>query len=135
MSDLPSKAPRDAERGATALEFALVAPLLFFLLFAGMEAGRLMFVSAALHAAIADAARCAELGRTECQSAAGLAAHAEARTKALAAPMPIPPGALQLTPAACGLNIAVALPYRPLLLPVPGTGIGMSAAACANVPA
>jgi Flp pilus assembly pilin Flp len=127
--------PRKAERGATALEFALVAPLLFLLLFGGMEAGRLMFVSAAFRSAIADAARCAELGQAQCQGAVGLAAHAEARMQRLAAPLPIPPDALDLAPAACGLGILATIPYRPLLLPLPQTGISLSAAACANLPA
>lgn len=129
--------PRPAapgERGTAALEFALVAPILFLLLFGGMEAGRLMFVSAAVRAAVADAARCAELGRPQCRDAAGLAARMEARTRALAAPMAVPAEALALAPAACGLRLTATLPYRPLLLPLAGAGLTLSAEACAAVP-
>jgi hypothetical protein len=132
---MPAAEPgRPGERGAAALEFALVAPVLFLLLFGGMEAGRLMFVSAAFRLAVSDSARCAELGRPECQSLDGLAAHAQMRLRALATPLPVPAEALAMAPAACGIAISARLPYRPLLLPLANAGITLTASACAAVP-
>lgn len=45
-------------RGATALEFALIAPPLLMLLIGTMDVGRLLWTRAALHDAVARAARC-----------------------------------------------------------------------------
>ncbi len=130
------RAARSAgERGATAVEFALVAPILFLFLFGGLEAGRILFVSAAFRSAIADSARCAELGRPQCRTAEGLARHAEARMAALAAPLSIPPGAIRLEEAPCGRAIRAGLAYRPLLLPLPAGTIRLAAEACAGLPA
>ena len=126
-------APPSSERGATALEFALLAPVLFLLLFAGLEAGRLLFVSAAFRSAVADAARCAALGDPACRTEAGIAAHAEQRLAALAAPMPVPHEAVEVAPAPCGQRISVRLAYRPLLLPVPAAP-PLAAEACVAGP-
>ena len=124
--------PPPHERGATAVEFALVAPVLFLFLFAGLEAGRLLFVSAAFRSAVADAARCAEIGRPQCQGAAGLARHAEERMAALAAPMAVPTAAIRLDAAPCGQRVSASIPYRPLLMPLPAGAITLAAEGCAE---
>ncbi len=56
---------RDATRGVTALEFALVAPVLLLLILLVMESGILLFGQAALDAATADAARLIRTGQAQ----------------------------------------------------------------------
>jgi Flp pilus assembly pilin Flp len=124
----------DAERGATALEFALVAPLLFLMLFAGIEAGRLLHVASAFRSAIADAARCAELGRPACRDRAGMASTAEERMRALGAAATIPRETLILANAPCGLQVEAELAYPPLLLPASLLSPRLRARACAGLP-
>ena len=120
------------QAGATAVEFALIAPILFLLLFGAMEAGRLLFVQAALHHAVADAARCASINPDTCSSPKALALEIQAGMAALSAPMPVDAAALIVKTAPCGLSIAAALPYRPLLLPLAKARMTLSARACAR---
>lgn len=124
------RAPVDAERGATALEFALLAPVLFLLLFAGLETGRLLFLAAAFRSAVADAARCAELDRPQCRTLPGLAAEVEARIAALGMPVAVPADALRAEAAPCGVRIVARMPYPPLLLPRAAAPM-LAAEACA----
>lgn len=119
--------------GATAVEFALIAPILFMLLFGAIEAGRLLFVQAALHHAVSDAARCASINPAVCSSPKALAVEIEAGLAALSAPLPVDPAALAVQPAPCGLSIAATLPYRPLLLTIAEAHVTLSARACARL--
>ncbi len=56
---------RDATRGVSALEFALVAPVLLLLMLLVMESGILLFGQAALDAATADAGRLIRTGQAQ----------------------------------------------------------------------
>jgi len=118
--------------GATAVEFALIAPLLFLLLFGAVEAGRLLFVQSALHHAVAAAARCASIDPRGCATPRALAAKIEDGMAALSAPATIDPSRLQVGTAPCGLSIEAALPYRPLLLRFPAASPTLVAQACAR---
>lgn len=53
---------RKNREGATAIEFALVAPLLFLLIFGTIEYGIIMFVSSVVEGGTANAARMAKTG-------------------------------------------------------------------------
>jgi len=53
-----------SETGAAALEFASVAPLLFILIFGGIDLSRLMYHSSALHFALSSGLRWGILGET-----------------------------------------------------------------------
>ncbi len=60
-------------RGATALEFALVAPVLLLLLFGCIEYGRMMWTWQALQLAGDQTARCVAIGGTACSTPANYA--------------------------------------------------------------
>ena len=51
------------QSGATAVEFALVAPILFALIIGGVSTGLLMYSAAGLHEAVEQAARCYSVNR------------------------------------------------------------------------
>lgn len=52
--------------GATAVEFAMTAPLFFALLFGIVDGGRLMWTQVGLQHAVETAARCASIHSTDC---------------------------------------------------------------------
>lgn len=97
-------------RGTTAVEFALVAPLLFALLLGVLELGRLIWVDAALDHALARAARCPGGTKTACQRALPRElAQGLARLGVTGAPL------LSRTPAPCGTAVEARLAYPPLV--------------------
>ena len=97
---------RNAE-GASALEFALLAPV-FFALFAGIiEAGLLMWTQVALQKGVEAAARCASVNSTLCGSTAQVKAYASAQSVGV-----VPPAStFTLTTATCGSQVTASYPY------------------------
>src|ERR1700732_2298423 len=53
---------RSSKKGQTLMEFALIAPLFFLLIFAVMDFGRMFFVQVNLQQAVQEAARFASTG-------------------------------------------------------------------------
>ena len=68
-----------ARDGVTALEFALVAPVAFLLLFGGVEFGRALYPRSTLQFAVEPAARCAAVDKNRCGDDAGIKAYAASR--------------------------------------------------------
>ena len=58
----------DADKGSTALEFAMVAPVFFLLLMGTIEAGVIFFAQSSLQNAVNDAARLVRTGQSACFS-------------------------------------------------------------------
>src|SRR5690349_14777978 len=56
----------DSEKGSTATEFAMVAPVFFLLLMGTIEAGVIFFAQSALQNALNDAARLVKTGQSSC---------------------------------------------------------------------
>lgn len=94
-------------RGAAALEFALVAPLLLAMLASTVEMARWGWGAAALRGAVADGARCVRLGRG-CGSA-------EAVRERLAGADPV--RELSFEKSACGVRITATGGYPAALTP------------------
>lgn len=69
---------REAVRGATAIEFALLAPVFLMLLFGIIEIGRLIWVKQVLTETAFSAARCAALA-SPCKTTADVQSYAVAR--------------------------------------------------------
>jgi hypothetical protein len=116
--------------GATAIEFALVAPLLLALLFGSLETGRYIWFAAALDHAVGKAARCAEVIGGACATPQGLAEEVKGSLAGLAVLAPVGESALVTRAAACGTEIRVGLTYPSL---VPGLGPvlpALNASAC-----
>lgn len=66
-------------RGATAVEFAFVAPVFLMMLFLLLDGGRMMFAKQSLNELAAAAARCAALKPTGCATASAVQSWAVSR--------------------------------------------------------
>lgn len=95
--------------GAVALEFALLAPVLFLLVFGGVEFGRLMWTLSALNFSVQEGARCALYNPDgNCATTTAVEAFAAAATPQLQFP------ASDFTATAgnaCGYQVKAAYPY------------------------
>lgn len=119
-------------RGATAVEFALIAtPLLLFLL--GIEeTSRLMWTQAAINMAVEDAARDSSVksagGVCATNDAAGvtIADYAASRAWGLS----IPSGDFTLSTPACGCKVAATHPFTPIVPRLVPYNITLTANAC-----
>jgi hypothetical protein len=103
-----------SEDGATALEFAFVAPILLALLLASVEAGRFIWMDAALDHAMRSAARCTDLDPGGCTSDS-LGARIDERLAELGVPGLAGEGELLLEKEACGTRVTLAVRYPPLV--------------------
>lgn len=101
-------------RGATAVEFALIAPILLSLLLGAVEAGRFIWIDAALDHAMREAARCASLDPEGCTTATMVARIDDHLTR-LGIPVQAGQADLSLAKEPCGTRVSLALPYPPLV--------------------
>ncbi|HEX4710276.1 TadE/TadG family type IV pilus assembly protein [Phenylobacterium sp.] len=112
------------DRGATAVEFALVLPAFILMILGGMATATLGFAASSLHFAVEDAARCAAVKTTVCTNAAATQTYAAARYQGPA----ISP-VFTATTAGCGHTVSATGVFSvnviPQLLNVP-----LSATAC-----
>lgn len=122
----------DPERGATALEFALIAPVLLLLVFGGIEGGRLLLVRAALQHGIGHAGRCVSISPDACATSATVAATISDNMRRIVALEEVAAEDVVLARAPCGLRISVSLPYRPLLLRI-DQSLTIRAETCARI--
>jgi Flp pilus assembly protein TadG len=97
-----------AREGATAVEFALVSPALFLLVFGTLEFGRLMWTQSALHFAVEEAARCASVNSSVCGTASQIASYAAGTVTALN----ITSASFTATSPACGHQIKASYSYQ-----------------------
>ncbi|MDE2486060.1 MAG: pilus assembly protein [Alphaproteobacteria bacterium] len=99
-----------ARDGATAVEFALIAPVLFLLLLGLIEVGRAYWIQSALDFAVQETARCGvvQAASPACATPAALQTYAAARV----APLQIPATAFTVANATCGVDVKAVVPYR-----------------------
>lgn len=64
------------EDGATVVEFALIAPVLFAAIFGFINVGLMIFSASSLHYAVQQASRCASVMTTTCTNSTTTAAYA-----------------------------------------------------------
>jgi Flp pilus assembly protein TadG len=88
-------------RGATAVEMALICPVLLSLILATIEIGRLGWTQAALQFAVEEAARCASIRKDLCSGPAQTASYAATR----AAVPQITASAFTVSTETCGLQV------------------------------
>jgi Flp pilus assembly protein TadG len=94
------------DRGTTAVEFAIIAPVVLMLLVGIMSLSLMLFSIGNMHFAVEDAARCASARPTVCSSAAAIVAYANARySGALISPV------FTYTAAACGNQVSATVTY------------------------
>ena len=115
-----------ARRGATAMEFALVAMPLVMLLFASLEFGLAMRVKSTLQYATIEAARCSVVRPTLCGTQEAVAAFARTHMQGVGT------DAITFTFTAeeCGRQVVGSMPFPVVAHSVMQTGLVLSAVAC-----
>lgn len=97
------------ERGAAAVEAAFVLPILFVMLFAMMEFGRMTWTSAALNYAVQETARCLSVRPDLCGDDTQTKRYAAARLAAAA--IPASAVAFTISTPACGKQVRGEVTY------------------------
>ena len=115
-----------ARRGATAVEFAMVALPLLMLLFAAIEFGLAMRVKSTLQYATIEAARCSVVRPTQCGTQEAVAAFARTQMQGVGV------GTITFTYTAedCGRQVVGSMPFPVVAHSVMRTGLTLSAVAC-----
>ena len=109
-------------RGTTAVEFAIVAPVLFALLIGTLALCLALFLIGSLHFAVEDGARCASVKTTICSDAASTVAYTQSRYFG-----PNVSPVFAYAAAACGnsvtgsLNYSMDLGFRRFVVPISAT--------------
>jgi len=114
------------ERGAAAIEFAIILPILLLCVLGLIELGRAIWTQATLDYAVQAAARCAAVDRLTC----GTAAHTQQYATTKAPGLSLPASVFTVTTPPCGVQVAASLAFDflvPALLPYSQT---LSATAC-----
>jgi Flp pilus assembly protein TadG len=88
------------DRGTTAVEFAIIAPVVIMLLVGITSLSLMLFALGSMHFAVEDAARCASARPTQCSSPSAIIAYAQSRYAGALAP-PV----FTHTAAACGNKV------------------------------
>lgn len=114
------------ERGAAAVEFAIILPILLLCLLGLIEFGRAIWTRATLDYAVQAAARCAAVDPLTCGSVAQTQEYATTKAPGLA----LPASVFTVTTPACGVQVMASLTFDflvPALLPYSQT---LTATAC-----
>jgi Flp pilus assembly protein TadG len=114
------------ERGAAAVEFAIILPILLVCVLGLIEFARAIWTQAALDYAVQAAARCAAVDPLTCGTVAQTQQYATTRAPGLS----LPASAFTVTNPACGVQVAASLAFDflvPELLPYSQT---LNARAC-----
>ena len=120
-----------ADDGATAVETALVLPLVLALLFGIIEVGHLLWTVGALNMAVEDAARCVSVSNvstppaTPCDTLAHMQTYAAGRAWGMSVPLTT----FTLSTPACGYEVTASYPYTPIVGYIP-LSMTLSATAC-----
>jgi Flp pilus assembly protein TadG len=112
--------------GTTAIEFALLAPVLFMMIIGLAEVALLMWTQVTLDQAASAAARCAAVDSVNCATTANIQAYGAGQAYGLT----LPTSDFTVTTNACGRQVDIAYPYRFLTPLVVGGQITMTAHAC-----
>jgi Flp pilus assembly protein TadG len=115
-----------ARRGATAMEFALVAVPLMMLMFASLEFGLAMRVKSTLQYATIEAARCSVVRPTLCGTEEAVAAFARTHMQGVGTSSIT----FTFTAEDCGRQVVGSMPFPVVAHSVMRTGLTLSAVAC-----
>jgi Flp pilus assembly protein TadG len=117
--------------GATAIETALVLPILLALFFGIIEVGHLLWTVTALNMAVQDAARCVSVSNVQsppatlCDTQTHMQSFAASRTWG----MTVPATTFTLSTPACGYLVTASYPYTPIVSYIP-LSMTLTASAC-----
>ena len=116
------KSLRCDERGTTAVEFAIIAPVFIALLIGTMVLCVALLLVGSLHFAVEDGARCASVKTTICSDAATTVAYTQSRYFG-----PAVSPTFTYTAAACGNSVSASISYsmdvgfRTFVVPISAT--------------
>jgi len=123
-----------ADRGASAVEFALVAPLFFVFLFLLIEGARVQWTQQIVQEVAGNTARCMAIGTTACADGAAITAYARARGRSWGVvmdPATVDSAANQMCHGVTAMNrVTIRLPYRALTGLLPDAPAVVTATAC-----
>ena len=134
MFHFPQSMARD-ERGASAVEFALLAPVLLAFIMLLIESGRMQWSQQVIQEVASNTARCMALGTTDCANTADIQRYARRRSLAWGVSLAnatITPTANQTCDSVAGMNlVTITLPYRTAAgALLPGAPDRLRASAC-----
>lgn len=116
----------DSDRGATAVEFALVCPVFLLMLIGVCEFGRLIFTQSVLDYAVESAARCGAFNTVTCNTTTTTQNYASQKSS----PLTIPVSAFTASKPACGSQVSASYAFTfvvPKLFP---RSVTLTATAC-----
>lgn len=99
---------RTAEDGSSAVEFALVAPILVSLIFGVFEFGRAIWTQGMLDYAVEQASRCASVNATTCGSSSATATYASQQTS----PLNLPASVFTASTGSCGNLVSASYAFK-----------------------
>jgi Flp pilus assembly protein TadG len=107
MAWAPKSPAASCQRGAAAIEFAIILPVLLLFLLGIMDTGRLLWTFATLHRASDAAARCAAIQAAGCTTSSGTQSYAAAQAWGLT----VLASAFTVTTPACGTQVAASYTF------------------------
>lgn len=116
---------RLGQRGAVAVEYAILLPVFLLFMLGAMDMGRLLWTQVTLDRFVQQAARCAVVTPTTCGTSAQIETFAATTNYGLS----FSDADFSLTSPACGRQVSVTLPFKfsaPLISPE----MNLSATAC-----
>ena len=117
---------RACQRASTAVETALILPVLLLMLLGGIEFARLAWERSALQFAVQEAARCAVVQSTVCGTPAQIQAFAVSKVAGFS----VPSTAFTVTTPPCGTEIAASVPFNSILFPIFPSAPTLTARVC-----
>jgi Flp pilus assembly protein TadG len=120
--------------GVTAVEFALIAPVLLMFMFLLIEGGRMEWTQQTLQEVSTNTARCMALGQDACSSTSAIQSYAQSRGSAWGvslASATITATTGQTCAGVSGMSrISISLPYRSVMNLLPIAQQALTATAC-----
>jgi hypothetical protein len=114
------------ERGATAVEFALTAPIFFMVLFGIIEGGLLMWTQLGLQHGVEMAARCAGINKTACGNNNDIQSYAALQAYGLNPS----PSSFTVATEACGTVVSASYTFHFLTTYFGSPTLALSARSC-----
>ena len=125
-------------RGATIVEFAIVAPVLILFIFGVMEGARALWIAQSLQETVSNSARCLVIGRSPCENIANTKTYAIARAAKSSLTVPAASVTAEKGVTCNGLSgqgkVAIAMPFNSVLSSVMPNLTSINVSACMPVP-
>lgn len=122
------------QHGVTAVEFALIAPVLLMFMFLLIEGGRMEWTQQTLQEVSTNTARCMALGQDACNSTAAIQSYAQSRGSAWGVSLAnatITAATGQTCSGVSGMSkISISLPYHSVMNLLPIAQQALTASSC-----